>query len=428
VPVLSPDRPPSWIRRAALPAPAHLAPSLLRFGALGRVERVRAARTATRLRALDPDDPALDQRSFGDWLRAQGESEAAIDGLWDLLVRPTLNIRAREASLALAAMVLRTGFLTDASGADVGFATVPLDHLHAGPAAEALRRAGARVELRARVRAVEAASPPRGPRVAAGGEWIDADAAIVAVPHDAAARILPPSARIDPAALARLGASPIVNLHVVYDRTVTDLPFFVGLGTPLQWVFDRSRAAGLERGQYLAVSLSAADEYDGTSTDELRRIFVPAFDALLPRARAARVVDFFVTREPAATFRQAPGTRSLRPAADAPGPGLFLAGAWTDTGWPATMEGAVRSGQAAAARAIAALARRDRPRAPALAAAAPPSTAAPAPTATRPSTAAPTSVAAPPSTAAPASTASTPAPAPTAARAAHARSAPWPWF
>jgi uncharacterized protein with NAD-binding domain and iron-sulfur cluster len=116
----------------------------------------------------------------------------------------------------------------------------------------------------------------------------------------------------------------------------------------VQWVFDRTAPSGLERGQYLAVSVSGADREIDERTEDLRARFLPAIAALLPRARAATVERCFVTRERAATFRQAPGSRALRPSSRTRIPGLFLAGAWTDTGWPATMEGAVRSGVAAA--------------------------------------------------------------------------------
>jgi hydroxysqualene dehydroxylase len=119
-------------------------------------------------------------------------------------------------------------------------------------------------------------------------------------------------------------------------------------------VFDRTSHSGLGKagpasGQYLAVSLSAADDYIDMPTAALREKFLPELAALLPRMRAAVVRDFFVTRERHATFRPAPGTAALRPAATTAAPGLFLAGAYTATGWPATMEGAVRSGEAAAA-------------------------------------------------------------------------------
>jgi uncharacterized protein with NAD-binding domain and iron-sulfur cluster len=145
-----------------------------------------------------------------------------------------------------------------------------------------------------------------------------------------------------------LDASPIVNVHVLYDRRVTDLPFAAAVESPVQWVFDKTGPSGLAAGQYLAVSLSAADEYVDIPAATLRAQFVPALERLFPAAAGARITDFFVTRERRATFRQAPGAGALRPGTLTSVPGLVLAGAWTDTGWPDTMEGAVRSGQRAA--------------------------------------------------------------------------------
>jgi uncharacterized protein with NAD-binding domain and iron-sulfur cluster len=193
-----------------------------------------------------------------------------------------------------------------------------------------------------------------GLAVHSADEVLDGDAVVVAVPHDRAADLLPDGALPDVGALRRLGASPIVNLHVVYDRPVLDLPFAAAVRSPVQYVFDRTRSAGLERGQYLAVSLSGAQREMAMSPAELRARFEPALAALLPAARGARVERFFVTREHAATFRAAPGTRALRPGPRTAIPGLVLAGAYTATGWPATMEGAVRSGEAAATEALAA--------------------------------------------------------------------------
>ena len=141
-------------------------------------------------------------------------------------------------------------------------------------------------------------------------------------------------------------------MHVIYDRQVTDLPFAAAVDSPVQWVFDRTQISGLARAgsgqQYLAISLSAADEYVDVPAAQLRERFIPALAELFPAARDARVTRFFVTRERRATFRQAPGSGALRPKPSTRLPGLALAGAWTDTGWPDTMEGAVRSGLAAA--------------------------------------------------------------------------------
>jgi hypothetical protein len=158
----------------------------------------------------------------------------------------------------------------------------------------------------------------------------------------------PPAAGPGPARWRELGSSPIVNVHVIYDRRVTRLPFAAAVDSPVQWVFDRTGPSGLRTGQYLAVSVSAADDVVDTPAAVLREQFVPALEQIFPAARDARITDFFVTRERRATFRQVPGCGEKRPGAGTGLTGLVLAGAWTDTGWPDTMEGAVRSGLNAA--------------------------------------------------------------------------------
>ena len=225
---------------------------------------------------------------------------------------------------------------------------MPLSQLHGEPAAAALDKAGVRTFVRAGLDAIEMGEPVA---LRVGGERLAADAVILAAPHEAAAELLPRAAGVAPDGLRALGRSPIVNLHVVFDRPVLDVPLAAGIATPLQWMFDRSEGAGLESGRYVVVSLSAADRWVGCSREELRRVFVPAFAALLPAARGAVIESFHVTCERAATFAAVPGTRRLRPGPRTALPSLFLAGAWTNTGWPATMEGAVRRG-AAAARAV----------------------------------------------------------------------------
>lgn len=336
------------LRRAELPAPLHLAGSVLGYRLLSVAERLRFGRAGLALRRLDPASADTDQRSFGSWLRQHGQSDRAIDALWDLVGVATLNARVDDASLALAATVFQLGLLTDADAADIGWSRVPLSELHGEPALAALRAAGAQVRTGAAVRGLEpdgAAWRVSTDRAAEDGF----DAVVLAVPPPAAEALLPLGAVSLPAGWAqRLGSTPIVNVHVVLDRRVTDEPFLAGVGTEVQWVFDRTEAAGLADGQYLALSLSAADELVDQPSQRLRERFLPALAELLPAVRTAAVRDFFVTRERTATFRQAPGSAVLRPGARTGASGLFLAGAWTATGWPATMEGAVRSGARAA--------------------------------------------------------------------------------
>lgn len=338
--------------RTALPVPLHLAGALARYPHLTPAERVAAARAALALRRLDPGDPALDGQDFASWLRRHGQTPRCVEALWDLVGVATLNARAGDVSLALAAKVFRTGLLTTPGAADIGVPAVPLGELHHTRALAALERAGVRVLLGARARGLERAAggwhvtvTPRG----GDPERLTAGSVVLATPPAEAHRLLPGGALPDPGALTRIGSAPILNVHVVYDRPVLRRPFFAALGSPVQWVFDRTGPSGLGGGhQYLAVSQSAAHDEIDLPSAVLRKRYLPELERLLPAAARARVVEAFVTRERAATFAPAPGVGRLRPGPVTRAPGLYLAGTWTDTGWPATMEGAVRSGLAAA--------------------------------------------------------------------------------
>ncbi len=401
VPVLAPgdraddqtdDKPPnkshaklSTIGRTDLPAPLHLAWALLRYRHLSLRERLSAMRTALALRrlgmSLPPDEaprpfelsdnpptqsgPAtqLDSQTFGQWLRARGETTNAIDNLWNLIVLPTANLVADEVSLLVAARIFTTGLLTDNAAADIGWSRVPLSKLHAEAASAALEWAGARVLTQAAVNAittdplgVELADPsvPPDPSVPSaartkGDRTISADAIVLAVPHTEAGQLLPPNSVANQEQLADLGKSPIINVHLIYDRPVCDFEFAGTVGNEAQFVFDRTASAGLTDGrQCLGVSLSAADQYLQHKPQELIEHIAHQLEQVLPGARDVRRSQEMVTKEVAATFRATPGSNRLRPPARTAAEGVFLAGAWTDTGWPATMEGAVRSGIVAA--------------------------------------------------------------------------------
>ncbi|HJD85095.1 hydroxysqualene dehydroxylase HpnE [Kitasatospora aureofaciens] len=369
VPVLSvtgPEQAPvrtlGRLRRAGLPVPLHLAGSLARYPHLSPADRARVVRGALALKGLDLADPALDRLSFGEWLRRNGQNAATTAALWDLVGVATLNARADEVSLALAAMVFKTGLLSEPGASDIGVPAVPLGVIHHDRALVELERAGVRVLLRARVAELKPAAPQHAVRLE-GGQLLTADTVVLAGAQDTAAALLPPGAVPGQERLAGFGTTPILNVHVVYDRKVLRRPFFAALGSPVQWVFDRTTHSGLAGtglgrahpgAQYLALSQSAVRDEIDLPVAELRRRYLPELARLLPAAAGAEVLDFFVTRERTATFDGAPGSAELRPGAGTGVPGLLLAGAWTATGWPATMEGAVRSGHAAADAALAA--------------------------------------------------------------------------
>lgn len=354
VPVLDVGRPEprlGRLRRNALPVPLHLAAGLARYPHLSLAERASVGRAALALKGLDLADPALDDTDFGSWLGRHGQSRRTIEALWDLVGVATLNATAPHSSLALAAMVFKTGLLSEPGAADIGWARVPLGELHDTLARKALDSAGVRTELRTRVGAVTRAADG-GWYVETDGERLEAGTVVLATAQREAHALLPEGALDRPGDLLDIGTAPILNVHVVYDRKVLRRPFFAALGSPVQWVFDRTDASGLSDGQYLAVSQSAAQDEIDTPVSELRARYLPELERLLPAARGAEVRDFFVTRERTATFAPTPGVGRLRPAARTNAPGLFLAGAWTATGWPATMEGAVRSGFSAAGAAL----------------------------------------------------------------------------
>jgi len=360
IPVLRPGKEPYVLRRGSLPPPLHLAGALVRYRHLPLRERLLAARAALALMRLSRARAhELEGLTLGQWLAGHGQSSRAITSLWDLIALPTLNLPAREASLQLGAFVFQTGLLESAGGGDIGFHEHTLAETLGRPAERALADAGVRVLLgwRARglVRTAEGYELLGGGGHDGGeGEGLSAEAVVVALPHERAASMLEPLVPDVAGGWRGLGSSPIVNLHLLYDRQVLEEPFAAGVQTPVQYVFDRSRAGGAPAPhQYLAVSLSGASREMKLSVEQLRELYVPALRDLLPRTREARLELFLVTREHAATFRASPGSGSLRPRPGLVMPGLAVAGAWTATDWPATLESAVISGHAAARALIA---------------------------------------------------------------------------
>jgi squalene-associated FAD-dependent desaturase len=365
IPVYKPGSPPFLLRRGALPAPLQLAGALASYPHLTLPQRLGAVRAALGLMRLERSprgrrELRLDRLTLGQWLARHGQGEDAVAALWDLIALPTLNLPASEASLALGAFVLREGLLERSDAGDIGFHRGTLSDIIGRPAERALKAAGVEVRLGWRAERLQrtAGGFEVHGRVGAedsdgDGDGVSAEAVVLAIPHARAMGLLEEPLGGRMGYLARLGSSPIVNLHVVYDREVCEAPFAAGVGTPVQYLFDRTAASGAPTGcQYLAVSLSGAEREMEMSVEALRERYLPAMRELLPRAREAKVESFLVTREHAATFRAAPGVEALRPGPQSALPGLVLAGAWTATGWPATLEGAVLSGHAAAERAL----------------------------------------------------------------------------
>lgn len=320
-----------------LPPPLHMGPAFGRYALLTRAERLRALRALTAIAALGPRGrDGLDDVTFGEWLRAHGQRDAAIERFWDVVILPTCNDRSDRTSAALAAFVITEGLMRTAGGASIGWALVGLSHLVDAPARRLLARSGGRVITGRAVTSADA-----GGLDLDDGTRIDADAVVLALPPGRAQAVAPAALPADPG----LGESPIVNVHLWYDRPVLDRPILAVVDSPVQWMFDRTAiTGGGAPGQHVALSLSAARAEMGVPRGELAEVMDTEVRALLPGARDAALTQWAVTKDARATFAPAPGQAARRPRARTPVEGLVLAGTWTATGWPATMEGAVRSG------------------------------------------------------------------------------------
>ncbi|MHC5020058.1 MAG: hydroxysqualene dehydroxylase HpnE [Planctomycetota bacterium] len=356
VPVLSPDGVRARLKAWPLPAPLHMAWSLLRYRPLTLGERWklgRAARAVQRVTAAER--AALDGVPFADWLAQHGQSDNAIARFWDIFIVSTLNVPCREASTALALMVLNDGLFSTRDAGEIGISTVGLSRLIPERAVDRLAEQGA--EIRTRTRVSQLTLDGAGERVTgvtlAGGNPVEADAVVLAVPHTRLPSLLPEPWGTDPffADAPKLGASPILNIHLGFDRPVTGDWFFALYDSPVHWVFNKGRILGDagQDGRYLSLTTSAAARATRGAKDGVLEEALTALRRALPAAREARVEWSRVVVEGDATFAARPGSQQYRRPAATPVGGLLLAGAWTDTGWPATMEGAVRSGEAAAA-------------------------------------------------------------------------------
>jgi len=292
-------------------------PALVRYGHLPLRERLRLPLTLMRLRSAQ-SQPG---ETFGDVLRRLGETDTSIDRFWDVFIRPALNLRTDEVDPDAGLFTVRTALLGPRANSDLVLPLKPLGWMHGDAAGRVL---GARVRLDTRVEALDD---------------LDADAVVVAVPPAESARLL---GEPEPA----LESSPIVSVHLLFDRPILTTPLAALLGSDAHWVFDRGALTGHpapEGGQYLTVVSSGAPELLEVRGREL---VDRVAGQLTERLGAAGVVWSRVSREPHATVALRPGVE--RPGVETSRPDVARAGSWTDTGWPATMESAVRSGHRAA--------------------------------------------------------------------------------
>ncbi|MCB9713597.1 MAG: FAD-dependent oxidoreductase [Myxococcales bacterium] len=338
------------LRCPALPAPLHLAAGLLGMRGLGVLHKAAALRVGLVLRGEveRPDD----NETCDAWLRRLGQTQGIRSAFWDPLIWAVLNDDPLVASAGMLVAVLERAFLGTRDDSRLGVPRVPLSRLYVDDAVEYLHQRDSQVRLASPMRAIETDAEGVCAVRLRSGERIETRTVISAVPPRPLLDALPTAAREHPVFqdAAKLTVSPIINLWLLLDRApFVDAPFLGLIGSPIHWLFDRSRIEGHEGGPMLLnCTISGArgmvDDRPETLLElakgELRRFFPD---------RPVELRGHKIIKERRATIGHAAGTQQLRPPTRSPVPGLLLAGDWVRTGLPATIESACQSGHDAAA-------------------------------------------------------------------------------
>jgi squalene-associated FAD-dependent desaturase len=337
----------SEIGPSSLPAPLHTAPAFLRAACLDFPDKLAIARA---MLALAPTTPHDTGEPFLAWLRRHGQTERAIDRFWKTILVSALNEDVDRMSVPYAAQVMRESFLKSAAAGRMGVPTIPLTDLY-NAAGEYIRARGGEVRCRTSVDSFRAEMSHV--RLSVGSKDDLFDYVVLALPFDGLEKILPETSASQPLrdSLARFETSPITGIHLWFDREISDLEHAVLLDRTIQWMFHKSKLQKRDQnghGSYVELVVSSSKSLVEKSRQEIVDLAVGELKEFFPAACDAQLVKATVIKEIHATYSPKPGAELNRPQPQTVWPRVFLAGDWTATGWPATMEGAVRSGYLAA--------------------------------------------------------------------------------
>jgi squalene-associated FAD-dependent desaturase len=337
----------SEIGPSALPAPLHTTPAFLRAACLDLSDKLAIARA---MMALAPSTPRDRGESFLSWLRRHGQTERAIDRFWRTVLVSALNEEIDRISVPYAAQVMRESFLKSAAAGRMGVPVVPLTDLY-NAAGNYIRDNGGSIQFRTSVDSFRA--DLSDVKVAVGGRDETFDYVVLALPFDGLARILPDTSASQSLrdSLNRFETSPITGIHLWFDRDISELEHAVLLDRTIQWMFHKSKLQKRDsngHASYVELVVSSSKVLVDKSKPEIVDLAVRELAEFFPVVREANLVKSTVIKEVHATYSPKPGIDLNRPRTETIWPRVFLAGDWTATGWPATMEGAVRSGYLAA--------------------------------------------------------------------------------
>jgi squalene-associated FAD-dependent desaturase len=335
----------SVIAQSKLPAPLHNAPAFMRAACLDLSDKLAIGMA---MAALAPAPPRDSRENFLTWLRRHSQTKQSIERFWKPILVSALNEELDRMSVPYAAQVIRESFLKSAAAGRMGVPTVPLTELYS-VAGDYISARGGEIRFRSSVESFVAESD--NVKLLVSGEEMSFDFTIFAVPFDVLSKMLPQSSAAEPLrqSLSRFETSPITGIHLWFDRQITDLDHAVLLDRTIQWMFHKSKLLGRnDGGSYVELVVSSSKTLIEKSRAEIVDLALAELREFFPGAREAKLVKSTVIKEVHATYSPQPGVDVYRPHAKTVWPRVFLAGDWTATGWPATMEGAVRSGYMAA--------------------------------------------------------------------------------
>lgn len=347
----------STIKSSALPPPFHTSLSFLRFNALSYGEKKAIAEALLRIARAGGRLANAAEKTMLEWLRENGQPESVIRRFWRVVLVSALDEELELTEAQYGIDVFWKAFLSNRKGYVLGIPSVPLGELYAG-CRKSIESKGGEIKSRGTVRALRFDKHRFRSAVLNDGSEQTADACICAVPHDALLELLPEALRENCSVFANLKnlqVSPITSVHLWYDRPLLEYPFLTLLDHTVQWIFNRAvlqnsatvQAPGTG-GQYLQLVISASYELVPRGRQEIIDLCVKELREVLPASRDANLLKATVVKEVNATVSPRPGFDQWRPSQKTGISGFFLAGDWTRTGWPSTMEGALRSGYLAA--------------------------------------------------------------------------------
>lgn len=350
---LEPNGRRSVLRGSPLPAPLHTLPSFLRFRALSLRDKLGIAHALLKIMRTNPRHAAWEQQSFASWLASVNQTPTAIRRFWRPILVSACNEELERISCAHAFFLFRTGFLAHPQAFHFGIPKVPLASLYTEPTLNTLRQRGSCVRTRTTVKRLEVEGTRVQEVVLADGERLRADWYVLAVQCDLLEHLLPKEViESDPywQRALQIPLAPILGAHFWFDRPIVCPKAVAVLDRRIEWIFHRSLNLGKDpkQGSCLSVVISASYSYETVEKEHLKSLLLEELTACLPDVAKAQLVHWTLVRWPKATLSPVPGVEAMRPPQKSPLSNLVVAGEWTQTGWPSTMEGAARSGYLAA--------------------------------------------------------------------------------